>query len=52
VGSDDEIAGNGTELAELIPGAEVLDIKGRDHMKAVGDPVYKRGVVDFLSRRS
>lgn len=51
VGTDDTTAGNGAELADLIPGAEVLDIKGRDHMKAVGDPVYKRGVVDFLSRR-
>jgi pimeloyl-ACP methyl ester carboxylesterase len=51
VGSADDIAGSGPELADLIPGAEVLDIKGRDHMKAVGDPVYKRGVVDFLARR-
>jgi pimeloyl-ACP methyl ester carboxylesterase len=51
VGTEDVIAGNGPELAALIPGAEVLDIKGRDHMKAVGDPVYKRGVVDFLAGR-
>jgi hypothetical protein len=29
----------------------VLDIPGRDHMKAVGDRVYKSGVIDFLSRR-
>ena len=32
-------------------GAEVLDIPNRDHMRAVGDKVYKAGVVDFLSRR-
>lgn len=51
VGTDDMVAGDGAELAEIIPGAELLDIKGRDHMKAVGDPAYKRGVVDFLSRR-
>lgn len=51
VGTEDIIAGSGAELAELIPGAELFNIKGRDHMKAVGDPVYKRAVLDFLSRR-
>ncbi len=51
VGTTDDIAGSGPELAALIPGAEVLDIPGRDHMKAVGDPVYKHGVLDFLARR-
>ena len=35
----------------VIPGAQVLDIPNRDHMRAVGDKVYKTGVVDFLSRR-
>lgn len=51
VGTTDVIAGSGPALAALIPGAEALDITGRDHMKAVGDRVYKDGVVDFLSRR-
>jgi pimeloyl-ACP methyl ester carboxylesterase len=51
VGTADDIAGSGPELAALIPGAEVLDIPGRDHMKAVGDPVYKHGVLDFLARQ-
>jgi pimeloyl-ACP methyl ester carboxylesterase len=51
VGSEDVIAGSGPALAALIPGAEVLDITGRDHMKAVGDRVYKQGVLDFLARR-
>lgn len=50
VGTADDIAGSGAELAALIPGAEVLDIAGRDHMKAVGDPVYKKGVLAFLAR--
>ena len=31
--------------------SEVLDIPNRDHMRAVGDKVYKAGVTDFLSRR-
>lgn len=51
VGTTDEVAGSAEALAALIPGAEVLDIPGRDHMRAVGDRVYAAGVLDFLSRR-
>ena len=51
VGTRDDIAGSAEGLAGLIPGAEVLDITGRDHMLAVGDKVYKTGVLDFLARR-
>lgn len=51
VGSDDVIAGSGPDLAAIIPGAEFLEIVGRDHMKSVGDLSYKKGVLDFLSRR-
>ena len=51
VGSADEIAGSAHALGEIIPGSEVLDIPNRDHMRAVGDKVYKSGVTDFLSRR-
>src|SRR5215831_12042648 len=51
VGTKDQVAGNGHELAALIPGARALDIPGRDHMLAVGDKVYKAGVIDFLNRR-
>jgi pimeloyl-ACP methyl ester carboxylesterase len=51
VGSEDVIAGNGQELAALIPRAAVFEIKKRDHMKAVGDPSYKRAVLSFLSQR-
>ncbi len=51
VGTTDEVAGSAHGLGELIPGAQVLDIPGRDHMRAVGDKVYKTGVADFLSRR-
>src|ERR1700688_43345 len=52
VGTSDEIAGSAQALGEIIPGAEVLDIPNRDHMRAVGDKVYKAGVLEFLSRRS
>lgn len=51
VGTDDEIAGSASGLAALIPGAQLLDIPGRDHMKAVGDRAYKAGVLAFLGAR-
>ena len=52
VGSEDVIGGSGEALAVLIPGAQALDIKGRDHMKAVGDPQFKQGVLNFLTQVS
>jgi pimeloyl-ACP methyl ester carboxylesterase len=51
VGEQDVIGGSAADLAALIPGAEALVITGRDHMRAVGDRVYKEGVLDFLRRR-
>jgi pimeloyl-ACP methyl ester carboxylesterase len=51
VGSTDPIAGSAEGLAALIPGAQALIIPGRDHMLAVGDRVYKNGVVEFLAKR-
>ena len=52
VGTADDIAGSAEALGKIIPGSEVLDIPNRDHMRAVGDKVYKTGVVAFLSRRA
>ena len=51
VGTDDALAGPARPLADTIPGAAALDIPGRDHMKAVGDRVFKEGVLEFLKRR-
>jgi pimeloyl-ACP methyl ester carboxylesterase len=51
VGTKDEIAGSADELGKIIPGSQVLNIPNRDHMRAVGDKVYKAGVLQFLSRR-
>lgn len=51
VGSEDVVGGSAAALAALVPGAEALEITGRDHMKAVGDKRYKEGVLDFLRRR-
>jgi pimeloyl-ACP methyl ester carboxylesterase len=52
VGTADVIGGSGAELAQLIPGASLLDIEGRDHMRAVGDARFKQGVLDFLTSRA
>jgi len=51
VGTTDEIAGSAQALGKIIRGSQVLDIPNRDHMRAVGDKVYKAGVLDFLSHR-
>lgn len=51
VGTDDVVGGSAADLAAVIPGAKVLDITGRDHMRAVGDRVFKDGVVAFLAAR-
>lgn len=52
IGTDDRVAGDGHKLAALIPGARMLDIPNRDHMLAVGDKVFKAGVLDFLNQRA
>jgi pimeloyl-ACP methyl ester carboxylesterase len=52
VGENDPIAGSPEALAALIPGAKALVIPGRDHMLAVGDRVFKSGVVEFLARQT
>jgi pimeloyl-ACP methyl ester carboxylesterase len=50
-GSEDVIGGRAEDLAALIPGAEALTVPRRDHMRTVGDRVYKDGVLAFLRRR-
>ena len=52
VGTNDKVAGSAQELAALIPGARALDIPDRDHMLAVGDKVFKAGVLEFLNQRA
>jgi pimeloyl-ACP methyl ester carboxylesterase len=49
VGSKDVIAGDAAVLAALLPHGRALDIPGRDHMLAVGDKVFKAGVLAFLA---
>ncbi len=52
IGTRDDVAGSAQELASVIPGAQVLDIPNRDHMLAVGDRIYKDGVVKFLEEQA
>ena len=51
VGTKDEVAGDPFRLAAMFPAARVLTIVGRDHNRAVGDPMYKAGVLAFLGDR-
>ncbi len=48
IGTEDELAGSGEALAAMMPNARYLPIPRRDHMRAVGDRVYKEGVLEFL----
>jgi len=50
VGTEDKVAGSAQILAALIPNARALDIPNRDHMLAVGDKVFKAGVIEFLNQ--
>ena len=45
----DPIAGSAEELAAVMPHATALPIPDRDHMLAVGDKVFKAGVLEFLA---
>ncbi len=49
VGAEDHIAGPPEPLARLMQKARVLTLPGRDHNKAVGDKLFKEGVLDFLN---
>jgi pimeloyl-ACP methyl ester carboxylesterase len=51
VGTKDVVAGSAERLAAVIPHAKVLPIPDRDHMLAVGDKVFKTGVLEFLKER-
>jgi pimeloyl-ACP methyl ester carboxylesterase len=51
VGSKDAIGGSAKALADLLPAGQALEIAGRDHMTAVGDKVFKQGVLGFLAAR-
>ena len=45
------LPGDPHKLAAMLPKGVALDIPGRDHNLAVGDKVYKQGVLEFLAVR-
>ena len=49
VGTKDDIGGAPDALAGLMANATAFDIEGRDHMLAVGDPSFKKRVLQFLA---
>jgi pimeloyl-ACP methyl ester carboxylesterase len=51
IGTRDLVAGSAEALVALMPNARALPIPDRDHMVAVGDKVYKAGVLQFLKER-
>ena len=52
VGTKDPIAGSAEDLAAILPQGRALPIPNRDHMLAVGDKVFKAGVLEFLEEQA
>jgi len=48
VGSNDNAIGDPNPLAEMIPGARLVMLEGRDHMTAPADQRFKEVVLEFL----
>ncbi len=48
IGSEDDIAVRGADLAALIPNGRYEEVPKRNHMNVVGDKVYKAKVLEFL----
>lgn len=49
VGEKDTITGPPGPLAEILPDVRVVIVPGRDHMSSVGDKVFKKAALEFLS---
>jgi pimeloyl-ACP methyl ester carboxylesterase len=49
-GEADEMAGPAQPLADLLVAGEAFTIPRRDHLRATGDPQFKRAALDFLAR--
>jgi pimeloyl-ACP methyl ester carboxylesterase len=47
-GENDTLAGSPFELAKAFADGRALVLPNKDHMTAVGDPGYKRAVLDFV----
>ncbi|RYE85392.1 MAG: alpha/beta fold hydrolase [Hyphomicrobiales bacterium] len=49
-GANDDMAGPAEALATMLPQGEAFTIERRDHLRATGDPTFKRAAIDFLAR--
>ncbi len=47
-GENDKMVGDPRGVVDLIPGAQLLIIPGRDHLSTVGARRYKRAVAEFM----
>ncbi|MDP1732173.1 MAG: alpha/beta hydrolase [Devosia sp.] len=52
VGEEDQMAGPPQPLAALLPAGEAVTIERRDHMRATGDPQFKKATLAFLARHA
>jgi hypothetical protein len=48
VGTNDNAIGDPKPLANMIPGAQLVMLEGRDHMTAPADEQFKEVVLEFL----
>lgn len=49
IGENDDVAGSGSALAQIMQNARFVQIPKRDHMRSVGDRVFFDSVSEFLS---
>ena len=49
-GENDTLVGDPRGVVDLIPGAQLVIVPGRDHLSTVGDRRYKHAVVEFLQQ--
>jgi hypothetical protein len=47
-GETDDVSGPAKPLASALSNARAVTVPKRDHMRTVGDKVYKQAVLEFL----
>jgi pimeloyl-ACP methyl ester carboxylesterase len=48
-GTKDAIVQGIDELAASIPGARIMTLEGRNHLDALGDPLFKQAAMEFFA---
>ena len=51
-GGSDDVSGPPDPLAAALDNAQAVSIPDRDHMRTVGDRLYKQAVLEFLGRQN